>query len=133
MNQKTTPETKTFDALVAEESLHDPVFREEWEQTALARLVAAQIIGYRAQHGLSQRALAERLGVKQPYVVRLESGEHNPELSTLVRISRALGVEFLIDIRPETRKSAKLVTRKVAREEATHTHDGVAVVLAAAT
>jgi transcriptional regulator with XRE-family HTH domain len=132
MNQTTTPKTKTLGTLVAEESLRDLVFREEWEQTALARLVAAQIVGYRAQHGLSQRALAERLGVKQPYVARLESGERNPEISTLVRISRALGVEFLIDIRPETKKSARLVTRTVARDEATHTHDGVAVVLAAA-
>ena len=32
MNQTTTPETKTLGTLVAEESLRDPVFREEWEQ-----------------------------------------------------------------------------------------------------
>jgi ribosome-binding protein aMBF1 (putative translation factor) len=132
MTTTTTPGEKTFGTLVAEESLRDPQFRQEWEETALARFVAVEIIRYRAQHKLSQRKLAETLGVKQPFVSRLESGEHNPDLATLVRVSRTLGIEFLIDIRPEERKTPKLVTKRVAQEQSTHTHGGVAVVLAAA-
>ena len=128
----TTSGEKTFGTLVAEESVRDSQFRQEWEETALARIVAVEIIRYRAQHKLSQRKLAERLDVKQPFVSRLESGEHNPDWATLVRVSRTLGIEFLIDIRPEERKTPKLVTKRVAQEESTHTHSGVAVVLAAA-
>ena len=58
----------------------------EWERLALARMVAARLVGYRSDNGLSQRELAGRLGVSQPRVVELESGEKNPQGSTLVKI-----------------------------------------------
>jgi transcriptional regulator with XRE-family HTH domain len=108
----------------------DPDFREEWEQTALARLVAVQLVKYRAANKLSQRALAEKLGKKQPYVARLEGGETNPDLETLVNISRALGIEFVIDIAPAT-KTPELVPTSVAAEHATTRRNGVSVVVAA--
>lgn len=79
---------------------------------------------------LSQRALAERLGKKQPYVARLEAGDTNPDLETLVNISRALGIEFVIDIAPAA-KTPTLVTEKVAAEHATTRRNGVSVVVAA--
>lgn len=129
---KMSTDVKTHDAVLAEEMLRDPMFLEEWEQTALARLVAAQLIDYRVRENLSQRALALRLGVKQPYVARLESGDRNPEFVTLVRLSRVLGIEFVIDIRPEARKVAKLVTKRVARAETTFSFEGVSVVVDAA-
>ena len=122
--------SKSHGTLVAEEMNRDVEFREEWERIALARLVAAQLIKYRAANRLSQQALAERLGKKQPYVARLESGESNPDLETLVNISRALGIEFVIDIAPAA-KAPRLITKKVAAEHATKRKDGVSVVVAA--
>lgn len=88
-----------FESVIAEH-LGDPKFRAEWERTALARAVAARLVAYRAEYRLSQRALAERLGVRQPVVARLELGEHNPSLDTLRRLSEALGMEFLVHISP---------------------------------
>jgi ribosome-binding protein aMBF1 (putative translation factor) len=126
----TWPKTTSFETLLAEEMARDPEFREEWERTALARLVAVQLIKYRAVNKLSQRALAERLGKKQPYVARLEAGETNPDLETLVSISRALGIEFVIDIAPAA-KTPTLVTKEVAAEHATTRRSGVSVVVAA--
>lgn len=81
--------------------LEDPEFRVRWEATALARLVANCLVSFRAEHGLSQTALAQRLDMKQPAVARLETGEHNPSLETLARISTALGVEFAIAVSPK--------------------------------
>jgi ribosome-binding protein aMBF1 (putative translation factor) len=124
------PSTQSFEAVLAEEMARDPEFREEWERTAVARVVAAQLIKYRSTNKLSQRALAERLGKKQPYVARLESGETNPDLETLVNISRALGLEFVIDIAPAAR-TPTLVTKEVAAEHATSRRNGVSVVVAA--
>jgi ribosome-binding protein aMBF1 (putative translation factor) len=124
------PKTVSYEALLAEEKARDPDFREQWEQTALARLVAVQLIKYRAANKLSQRALAERLGKKQPYVARLEAGETNPDLETLVNISRALGIEFVIDIAPAA-KTPTLVPQEVAAEHATTRRSGVSVVVAA--
>ncbi|MBV8162296.1 MAG: helix-turn-helix transcriptional regulator, partial [Acidimicrobiia bacterium] len=40
-------------------------------------------------------------GMRQPHIARLEAGEHEPSLTTLARLSRALGIEFHIDITPE--------------------------------
>jgi DNA-binding XRE family transcriptional regulator len=45
----------------------------------------------REAHGLSQRALANRLGVSQARVARLESGANSPQLDTLAAYVAALG------------------------------------------
>lgn len=87
---------------VLAEQLQDPAFREEWERTALARAVAKRIVTYRAEHGLSQARLAQKLGVSQPLVARLEAGEREPTFSTLARLSRVLDLEFHIDITPSS-------------------------------
>jgi len=87
---------------VLAEQLKDPAFREEWDRTALARAVATHVVAYRAQHGLSQAALARQLGVSQPLVARLESGNHEPTFTTLTRLSHHLGLEFHIDITPNS-------------------------------
>jgi DNA-binding XRE family transcriptional regulator len=80
---------KTADEMLAAALEADPEFAVEWERLALARMVAARLIGYRSDHGLSQRELAERLGVSQPRVVELESGEKNPQIETLVKVAAA--------------------------------------------
>lgn len=104
-------EMKTTDQLIAEDLERDPVFRAEWERTAVARAVAIAIVRYRGEHDLSQRELADRLGMKQPQVARLELGEINPSIDTLMRISSGLGIEFTIDVRP-VGKPARNVTRE---------------------
>ncbi len=86
---------------VIQQKLKDPVFRAEWERTAVARAVAIRVLGYRAQHGITQTELARRLGMKQPAVARLEAGEHNPSFETLARLSSSLGIEFHIAVTPE--------------------------------
>jgi transcriptional regulator with XRE-family HTH domain len=83
----------------------DPEFRAEWERTAPARAVANRLVAYRAAHGLSQSALARRLGMSQPAVARLEMGEHLPTLTTLARIARALDIEIAVDFLPARRES----------------------------
>jgi transcriptional regulator with XRE-family HTH domain len=93
-------EMKTNDELIAEQLRTDPEFRAVWERTALARAVAVAIVRYRVEHDVSQRELAKRLGMKQPQVARLELGEVNPSIDTLMRVSSRLGIEFTIDVRP---------------------------------
>ena len=73
--------------------------------------MAVAIVRYRGEHDLSQRELGQRLGMKQPQVARLELGEVNPSMETLMRVSAALGIEFTIDVRP-TGTPAHNVTRQ---------------------
>ena len=108
-------EMKTNDELLAAQLRTDPEFRAEWERTALARAVAVAIVRYRGEHDLSQRDLAERLGMKQPQVARLELGEVNPSIETLIRVSSRLGMELTIDIRP-VGKAARNVTKRARAE-----------------
>ncbi len=102
-------EMKTNAELLAEQ-MADPAFRAEWERTAVARAVALHLVRYRSERDLSQRDLAGLLDMEQPQVARLESGDVNPTLGTLMRLAGALGIEFTIDVRPTARK-ARLVTK----------------------
>jgi ribosome-binding protein aMBF1 (putative translation factor) len=91
---------KTHQEVVADR-LRDPEYRAVRDRTALAHAVALKVAQYRADHGLSQRALAQRLGMKQPAIARLEAGDVTPSVGTLVRLSRELGLEFHMDITPD--------------------------------
>ncbi len=106
---------RTNDELIAEQLRTDPEFRAEWERTALARAVAVAIVRYRTEHDLSQRELAQRLCMKQPQVARLELGEVNPSMDTLMRVSSRLGIEFTIDVRPAGAPARNMTRRAQAR------------------
>jgi len=125
----------TIDQLISHEELlakelRDPEFRAEWERTALARWLAIEVAHYRAEHDLSQRQLAERLGVHQSDVARMETGEHTPTLDRLVRVAKGLDIELMIDIRPQ-KKEARL-PKKRALEGESFAFGGCEVVLATA-
>jgi DNA-binding XRE family transcriptional regulator len=119
---------KTHEELLAAELAADPEFAAEWERLALARMVASSLAGYRFDHGLSQRELAERLGVSQPRVVELESGEKNPQIETLVKIAAATGLEFAIDIAP-VGQEPKLVGKAV-KDTPAHIYAGASLLVA---
>jgi transcriptional regulator with XRE-family HTH domain len=116
---------------IHQQELTDPEARAEWERTALARAVAVEVIRYRSRHGLTQTALAELLGMRQPAVSRLELGETNPSWETLVRLSDALGIEFLVDIAPAGRRP-RLLGPELKRAERVDRHRsrGVRVTIA---
>jgi len=99
---------------VLAEMLQDPQFRAEWERMALARAVAEAVIRYRAEHGLSQAALAGLLGWRQPVVARLEAAEHNPSMDTLLTLARALGLRVQVDVSPKTGVVARVTKSRAA-------------------
>lgn len=116
------------EALAAE--LCDPDFRREWERTALARWLAVEVAHYRAEKGLSQRQLAERLGVHQPDVARMESGEHTPTLERLIKVAEGLDLELMIDIRPQGRVAR--LAKKRALQSTSFAVGGCQIALAVA-
>jgi len=61
--------------------------------------VSSKIRGFRKDAGLTQDELAERSGLLQGYISRLEKGQHSPSHKTLARIADALGIP-LTDIDP---------------------------------
>jgi transcriptional regulator with XRE-family HTH domain len=57
----------------------------------LASQIARAIVRARTAAGLSQAALATRMGTSQPFVAKLESGRALPSTSTLVKVARSTG------------------------------------------
>lgn len=106
-------------------------FRQEWERNAPARLVAVKLIEYRADHGFSQRQLAQLLDVKQPQIVRWESGEHRPSDDNLAMISGKLGIEFVLSFAPANR-TPRQITKHTRESAAKYAEAGAVVRFAAA-
>lgn len=115
--------------LLEQEQAGSDEFRAEWLRLAPARQFAAMLVGYRADHDLSQRALAEILGVTQPRIARMESGEQNPDFETIIAAVGALGTEFVLDVAP-AETAARLVTKRARTQGSALTHGDVAVVTA---
>jgi ribosome-binding protein aMBF1 (putative translation factor) len=84
---------KTIDEVI-EDHRQDPEFRAEWDRLEFARQVAIHVLEYRTDRGLSQRAFAAMVGMAQPAIARLESGEHKPTLDTLAKLTNGTGLEF---------------------------------------
>lgn len=57
-------------------------------------LILYSIIFYREQEGLSQYALAAKIGVTQPYFNSIEKGEKEMSITVFNRLSNALGVSM---------------------------------------
>ena len=83
--------------------LEDPEFRSHWERTTMARAIALWLVRYRAEHNLTQTDLADMLSVSQPRIVQLESGEHDPDLVTLLKLADLLGIRIHLEITPAAR------------------------------
>ena len=50
----------------------------------------------RSKKGISQRVLANKIGITQSALARFESGRTNPTLSFLQKITNGLGLKLLI-------------------------------------
>jgi len=57
-------------------------------------LVGRNVKRLRIAAGLTQAALAERMGVDRAYVSGLELGQRNPTVVTLWHITKALGIKL---------------------------------------
>ena len=83
-----------------EKDMADPAYRAEHDRSRFANEVAVRVVRYRAEHEMSQSAFGRLVGMRQPHVARLESGDHEPSLSTLARLSAALGIDFTLTVTP---------------------------------
>lgn len=77
--------------------LQDEDYRYAYVEDFLNTSIATQIVVLREQRGLSQTALGNLIGTKQPGVSRLEDVNHSTwKTGTLKKIARALGVRLKI-------------------------------------
>jgi DNA-binding XRE family transcriptional regulator len=76
-------------------------FSEVYDALALEYQLANQMLKARSRAGLTQDAVAERMGTTKSAVSRLESaGKHAPSISTLKRYADAVGCELQVRLVP---------------------------------
>ncbi|MCL6577747.1 helix-turn-helix transcriptional regulator [Kyrpidia sp.] len=87
--------TRGPDGLLHWQDLRDQYYTKEEQQLNdfLAQLILAMILR-RRELGLTQEQLAEKAGVKQSAIARLETGNAVPRLDTLIRIADALDLRL---------------------------------------
>ena len=79
-----------------ERSERDEAFREAWRNSEPEYEIMRLIVEGRQECGLSQQEVAERCGMKQSNVSRLETGGGNPTVSTLQKLARCFGKQLEI-------------------------------------
>lgn len=74
----------------------DPEYRAAQERLAPYEGIARLVIMRRAELGLTQEQLAERMGTSHSAISRIESGQHRTSVATLERLAHALEVRFVM-------------------------------------
>jgi len=83
------------------EQLTDPEVRAEYEALEPEFAIIQAMIDARKKAGLTQKQLAERTGIAQSDISRLETGNANPSLKTLQRLAAGMGMRVKIEFQPE--------------------------------
>jgi DNA-binding XRE family transcriptional regulator len=98
---------RSFDGYL-NSNLKNKTFRETFEHYHDALDIGIQIRELREAAGLTQRVLAERLGVSQQVIARLENGDaNNPTVATLERIAFATGHRLRFNFEPARKRTAQ--------------------------
>lgn len=63
----------------------------------------------RARAGLSQRALAERSGIAQSEIARIERGRQQPSLARLEQLAGSAGYDLRIELAPRDEHDTRLI------------------------
>jgi DNA-binding XRE family transcriptional regulator len=85
----------------------NPDYQTIYEEEAAKSALWLQLVEARQEAGLTQKQLAEKLGVSQAQVARLEQEGYDAyTLNTLRRYVAALGDEFELEVKITRRKSA---------------------------
>ena len=87
-------------------------YRAAQERLAAYEAIARFVIQRRAELGLTQEQLAERMGTSHSAISRIESGQHASRVATLQRLAEALEVRWVMGFEsgPPERPKRELVT-----------------------
>lgn len=77
--------------LINSELQRDPDFNKVWNDNRTEFSLIGDLIQRRKEIGLSQSDLAQRTGIRQQVISRIENKECSPTLKNLNKIANALG------------------------------------------
>ena len=83
--------------------MQDPEFAQEYAALQPEMNVIRAMIDARISQKLTQKELAERTGIAQTEISRLENGTRNPSIKLLQRLADGMGMELNISFVPKKR------------------------------
>lgn len=84
------------------EQLQDNEFRKEWEDIQPEMDVIRAMVDARISQNLTQKELAERTGINQADISKLENGTRNPSLKLLKRLADGMGMTLKLEFVPKS-------------------------------
>ena len=79
-----------------QDQLKDPEFREEYEASRPEFEIMKAIIDARCEQNLTQKELAERSGIRQSNISRIENGTCSPTIATLQSLAKGMGKKLVL-------------------------------------
>ena len=98
---------KTLD-LYLNEQLKNEEFRKEWEENQPEMDIIRAMADARISQNLTQKELAERTGINQADISKLENGTRNPSLKLLKRLADGMGMDLKLVFTPKEPQNLKL-------------------------
>lgn len=93
MKRKTNK--KTLDDIINDQ-MKDQAFADAWSETEIEDQIKRNLIQARIDAGLTQKELAEKSGIRQSNISRIENGSAVPTLQTLNAIAKGTGKKLKI-------------------------------------
>lgn len=91
---------KTFEEFF-DEQMQDPEFVEEYEAIQPELNIIRAMIDARIANNLTQKQLAERTGINQADISKLENGTRNPTIGLLKRLAEGMDMVLKIEFVPK--------------------------------
>ena len=93
---------KTFDAFL-EKQLENQEFKKEYDNLQPEFHVIRAIVDARTSQNLTQKQLAEKTGINQADISKLENGTRNPSINLLKRLAEGMGMSLKIEFVPKNK------------------------------
>lgn len=84
-----------------DKQLTDPEFKKEWDNLEPEYNMIQAIVDARKKSNLTQKQLAERTGINQSDISKLETGNANPTLQLLKRLAEGMDMVLKLEFIPK--------------------------------
>lgn len=81
--------------------LEDPEFKKEWDDLEPEFNTIQAMIDARKKCNMTQKQLAEKTGIDQSDISKIETGNANPALSTLKRLAEGMDMVLKLEFIPK--------------------------------
>lgn len=91
---------RTLDDMLSKQ-MHNDEFKKEYEAIQPEMDVIRAIVDARTSRNMTQKELAERTGINQADISKLENGTRNPTVNLLKRLAEGMDMALKIEFVPK--------------------------------